>query len=522
MSSLRGYAVGVAVVIGSLAGACAESESSGISTARSDMTPLVDAACGWMFGCCTSDELAYQVGTFTGDADNCSERLLDAIEAGVPLGLEQTGLSSDPAEGLLVLALSINQGRVNVNSGAVQACADATETRECNVVAPAPDPTATRCTPGEQDVVEVTCDPDEMFVGNQNVGEECAGQFECKPPLRCIALGTAGVCARAGEIEDNCFADAECATGLICSYGNGTCSEGKKLGEACAFVDMLTPTPGTESIRCAEGLSCDPTTSLCVGGFCAPGAPCNDTASDTDCPEGFFCAGDGMGFAFSCQAPSGPGTPCSRNETCASAYCDINTATCGTLIPDGSGCAFNEECASGFCDGTATCAPTGGNGDPCMSNEGCAAGYCDFANGQICASYASEGGPCPNGIECDPTSDLFCVDLTCQRTPFPNGVACGDGSQCQTGVCFNAVCADGTSIGGACSNDGMLAACVLGSFCDLVVGADNGTCVQLLRSGQACLRTEQCWGDCVVRYGSLICDATPAFDLAEAWCDGPS
>ena len=78
---------------------------SGIDTARNKSEPLVEAACGWMFSCCTADELVYQVGDFTVTPDNCSERLIDAIEAGVPLDLEQSGLSADPAQGLLLLAL---------------------------------------------------------------------------------------------------------------------------------------------------------------------------------------------------------------------------------------------------------------------------------------------------------------------------------------------------------------------------------------------------------------------------------
>lgn len=482
------------------------------------MRPLVDAACDWMFGCCSPDELVYQVGTFTADADNCSERMLDAITSGVPLGLQQAGLSNSPAEGLLVLALSVNQDRVNVNGGAVQECADATADLACNSTVVPADPGATRCTPGEAEEVEVPCDPDEMFVGKQGVGDECSGQFECQPGLRCTDFGTAGVCARRAEVGENCFDDAECATGLICDYSDGTCSEGKLIGEACAFVDPLLPTPGTESIRCAEGLACDPTSLLCVGGFCSPGAPCNDIVADSDCPENYFCTGDLAGLLFTCQSPTAAGVACMRDETCASGYCDPNTATCGTLLADGDVCNFGDECSSGYCDFmTSTCAPTVGNGMACQSDEQCSAGYCDGGTA-TCTAYATEGGAC-DVAQCDPTGDLFCVDLTCQRAPFPNGTSCVAGGECQSGVCFMNMCSDGTPIGSACSSDGSLAPCVLGSFCDVVEGAMSGTCVELLRSGQACLRGEQCWGDCVVRFGGLMCDATPAFDLNEAWCD---
>lgn len=494
------------------------------------MQPLVDAACDWMFGCCSPDELVYQVGDFTVDANDCSERLLDAISAGVPLNLEQGGLSNDPAEGLLILALSINEGRVDVNSAEVQECADATSDRACNAPLMAADPNATRCMPGDEgEVTEPPCNPDEMFVGKQGVGEECSGQFECAIGLRCIDFGTSAICARRGAVGENCFVDDECDVGLICDWANGTCDEGKKLGEACAFVDPLLPVPGTESIRCAEGLACDPTTTLCVGGYCAPGAPCSDFISDTDCPEGYFCTGDAMGLLYTCQPPGGNGAPCMRDETCASLFCDPTTATCGDLLADGSTCNFSEECASGWCDfgGGGICSPTVPNGQPCPSgdNAQCSDGYCDFMAG-TCTGYAAENGPCPTGIECDPTQDLFCVgdvmNMTCQRAPFPNGTNCVDGSQCQTNVCFNGLCADGTPIGSACSSDPMMmiAPCVIGSYCNIVDGSTNGTCVELLRPGQSCQDSQECWGECVVRYGRRMCDSTPAFQLNEVWCDG--
>lgn len=482
---------------------------------------MVEAACEWMFGCCNDDERVYQFGTFTPDAGNCTERILDAIAAGEPLGLEQGGLSNGPAEGLLVLALSINRDRVDINGGAIRACADATADRACNAEIPPPDPEATRCTPTGGEVVEVVCDPEVMFVGNQGVGEECAGQFECAEGLRCIDFGTTGVCARSGAIGDNCFVDAECAAGLICDYSDGTCSEGNKAGEQCAFVDPLTPTPGTESIRCAEGLTCDPTSLLCVGGFCSPGSVCADLANDTDCPEGTFCTPDPMGILLTCRVPSPDGVACSRDETCLSTFCDPTTSVCTSLLPNGDPCNFGDECSSGFCDfTTTTCAATVGTGSMCPSGDSaqCSEGYCDTLNGQVCTAYAEQGGPCPNGDECNPDAALFCIDATCQRAPFPNGVACGDGSQCESGVCFMGMCADGTPIGGACGSPDV-APCAVGSFCEIVDGAAAGVCVELKRPGQPCLRAEQCWGDCVVRYGSLMCDATPAFALGEVWCD---
>ena len=62
--------------------------------------------------------------------------------------------------------------------------------------------------------------------------------------------------------------------------------------------------------------------------------------------------------------------------------------------------------------------------------------------------------------------------------------------------------------------------CELGTFCDIPEGDTAGACAVLRRTGQACERSEQCWGDCTVRYGRQMCDETPAYALDEVWCGG--
>jgi hypothetical protein len=510
-------------LLGSLAllllSACAEEERSGISTARSQMKPLVDAACDWMFGCCSPDELVYQVGNFTVDADDCSERLLDAITAGVPMELVQPGLSDDPAEGLLTLALAINEGRVDVNAGAVRECADATSDRACNAPVGAMDPVG-RCTPSVTEVEANPCDPNEMFRGKQDVGEECQGPWECKEGLRCADVGVAGVCALRSRENGNCFSDAECADGLVCNFEEGLCKEGSKSGEACAFADPAQPIPGTETVRCADGLTCDPVAFVCAGGYCSAGSPCFDTVSDSDCPDTFYCVGNFV-TAASCQQPGLAGAPCSKADDCASNFCDPFSESCAELLPAGSDCFGHTECASGFCDGL--CQASVAIGEPCLSldNAECQGGYCDSSMAMpVCTAYAAEGGPCPNGIECDPDADLFCVDAVCLRQPFPNGTTCFDSSQCASRACYTGVCTNGAVVGATCKTDGSAEPCIVGSYCQAPVGAVDGVCAELLRSGQACTSSDQCWGECVVRFGRLMCDAAPAAELSEVWCDG--
>lgn len=507
-----------------LAAGCAEESTSGIDEARSDMQPLVDAACDWMFGCCTTDELVYQVGDFTVDADDCSDRIIDAISTGQPLDLVQGGLSDDPAEGLLILALSINEGRVDVDSGAVDECAAGTADRACNE--PVEVVPGERCTPGEMaDPVVDPCNPDEMFRGKQEVGEACDGPWECKEGLRCVDFGIAGICALRSDQGENCFSDAECADGLICDWESGTCSPGALEGETCAFLDEMNPVPGTESIRCANDLTCDPVGFTCVGGFCVAGAPCADVVQHLDCPEGTFCLDDPFGLT-TCRTPGPAGTPCTSPDACQSNFCDLGLGVCADLAADGAPCGNGDECMSGFCDfnGGGVCSPTVGTGQPCNSfdDDECATGYCDTAAGMpTCEAYAGEGGACPTGIECDPEAELVCVDMSCRRPPFQNGVTCFDGTQCESGVCYMGECTDGLQIGSACANDGTTAPCVLGAFCESSDPIVPGSCAELRRPGMICDNSQQCWGECIVRFGGYMCDATPAFALGELWCDGP-
>lgn len=504
-----------------LVSACgAEEERSGIDTARSQMKPLVDAACEWMFGCCSPDELVYQVGNFTVDEADCSERLLDAITAGVPLELVQPGLSHDPAEGLLTLALAINEGRVDVNAAAVRECADATSGRTCNAPVVGAGPVG-RCTPSAAAVEANPCDPNEMFRGRQGVGEECDGPWECQEGLRCADFGIAGVCALRSRDGENCFSDDECASGLVCNFTEGVCEPGAKSGEACAFANPASPIPGTETVRCADGLTCDPVAFVCAGGYCAPGSPCFDMANDSDCPESFYCVGNFLTQA-SCQQPGLVGAPCSKPDDCATNFCDPFNQTCAELLPVGSGCFGNDECSSGFCF-NGLCQPSVDVGNPCGSgfNEECRAGYCDntMVPG-VCTAYAAEGGPCPNGNECNPGDDLFCVDAVCLRQPFPNGTTCVDSSQCASRACYMGECTAGAVIGAPCKTDGSAEPCIVGSYCQAPVGAIDGVCAELKRPGQACENSGQCWGECVVRFGTLMCDSTPALELDEVWCDG--
>jgi hypothetical protein len=491
---------------------------SGIESAREDTEPLVDAACEWMFGCCSTGELVYQLGDFTVSAENCSERLQDAMATGAPFELVQP-LSDDPAAALLVLALSINENRVKIDNDAVEHCAEETRTMGCNMVVEVLP--GERCTPGSA-IPENPCDPEKLFIGKQKAGEPCDGPWECETGLRCIDFGLAGVCAPRTPVGGNCFADVECAETLICDFQTGKCATGAPLGASCAYADPLNPIPGTESIRCAEDLTCDPTSLTCVGGYCAPGATCADIFNDTDCPETYYCVGNNF-TPPTCRLPGVAGDPCNKPLDCATGACDPIAEECTALLADGSPCFDNAECESTFCDGV-MCAPTVAPGQPCPSFDDaeCDGGFCDTTDPlmPVCQAYIGEGGACPLGFGCDPEQMLSCVDMTCQQEPFPDGTTCFGGFQCESQICFMGTCSSGLATGAACTTDGTTEPCTLGNFCETPVGDVNGTCAVLRRSGEPCDNEQQCWGDCVVRFGTLMCDETPAYALGELWCDG--
>jgi hypothetical protein len=499
-----------------LASGCKDEGVDGLREAEAGMVPLVEAACGWMFGCCSDGERRFQLGEFTLDADNCTTRLVDAIKTGQPLALVESGLSIDRAEWLLLLARSINAGTVSVDRAAVAACAEDTSGRACNA------PLTTdggRCTPGDVTVVD-PCAPAEMFQGRQGVGDECNASWECQPGLRCINFAIAGVCAESSDVGEHCFSDSECAGDLVCDYDSGTCVVGAKAGETCSFRDPADPVPGTERTRCAAHLVCDPSSSTCVGGFCTPGAPCFQTATHADCPENTWCVGM-PGMQPTCRPLGSVGDPCVQDITCESGHCDPFESVCGTRLANGEPCFSDAECDSDFCDGI--CSPTLEVGEFCTSlrDAECDEGYCDLSDfDATCRAYAGEGQECPFGIECNPEADLACIEGSCRSFPLANGLPCGSNAQCESGVCFGNTCANGTPEGNACDLGGATPPCEIGTFCDIPEDDTAGSCVALRRTGQACERSAECWGECVVRYGQQMCDQTPAHALDEVWCGG--
>ena len=327
--------------------------------------------------------------------------------------------------------------------------------------------------------------------------------------MSCATYGLVGLCARQAIEGEYCFDDDECHDDLFCDFVTGTCARGAALDAPCAYRDPDDPVPGTETIRCEAGLSCDPVNQVCVG-YCVPGSECR---WDHDCPTDYLCVLD------RCRMPGAPGDDCEDDADCASEQCDFVTQTCVALLPNADPCGSHDECDSEFCDSsTFTCAPTVTAGAPCPSfdNAQCRDGYCDTTTVMpTCIAYVGPGGTCTSTVECDPDLDLSCADMTCVMQPFPNGTSCAVGVQCESSVCWMGVCDTGTPVGGECDSIGTFAECAVGLYCDIEDMMTEGTCAPVRRTGEECDNDIQCWGSCTARWGVEMCDETPAASLDE-------
>ncbi len=470
---------------------------------------LIEARCAWMFDCCATGELAYTLGPFTGSREMCVERILGVLET----GSTSSPLEAGPSDLLLFLKFSHALDRMEFNGDAVAACVQHLATAACT---PRPGPPTPHCEPGTTDPDTDPCALDRIAVGKQAIGQDCepALQAECLPGSRCVNFGNKGVCAGLGVVGESCFADGDCVSPLVCDFaGGGACAAGSEVGGPCAFSDPTNPVLGTESQRCERGLFCDPTGLTCVGGTCAPGAPC---ATDSQCPEDYLC------IQGSCLPVQDEGGPCATHLHCVSGICNFVTLTCTapTGVADGQPCMIYIQCRSGWCHPTnLLCEPKSEPGEPCdaLSNLQCTEGLCDTTDpaNPVCRAYSGQGEPCTTALECDPVLGVTCFNDICQD--FPNGETCTVANQCQSGLCWMTLCDDFPPHGAPCGGVDQKP-CAADAYCSVPLGQTAGICTVLNGAGSPCTGNLQCWGLCDEIWGERMCDDTPPTDFA--WCDG--
>jgi hypothetical protein len=529
---------------------------------------LAAAMCDATFRCCERGEVDFFLGPFV-DETNCIERLTRRAEIGT------AAVIAAPFEGAAVvvpnigvLQGAINDGRVAIDGAALNACIELLEGLSCNELIEEPEIEGCQVPEPEE---ENPCDPTLIVIGKVGEDGQCTSpgvSLECELGTVCRAvdsLGIDGVCVAPGEIGDFCFNSGECAEDLYCSLLDGTCQVPREAGETCLFAEG-----GGLLIECGENLTCDPITDTCVGA-CGRGASC---FSDLECDEeaGLQC------IVGRCDTPRIAGLPCQTSEHCAEGLrCGINPATgadlvCLEKLGDGEDCSVfaQSDCASGFCHpGTLVCSPTAAAGDVCpsFSQDECADSYCDTSprltfcdenadcvdssgvcdlDSSVCQAFCialqPDGAQCINGFECESgtCSGGFCRTTplpdgqpctfgtecasgfcnheptpVCEQLPLPNGRVCFFAEECASGVCHDGSCQNGLSEGADCSSFAD-PPCANGLFCDRE--QQPPLCVPVFASGEECLDSSQCHGDCVLRFNRRMCDATPPDDTAI--CDG--
>lgn len=566
------------VRIAALAAVLIVNSAACVDDVESDARELVDEICDLTFRCCSRGEVDLFFGPFV-DRDSCAERLQNSANLAaytvVALPFENAAVS---VPNLAVLQRAVDEGRADIDEDALAECLDLLGQLECNgplADAPAEEPDG--CEPPPEPV-DSPCNLEALVIGLVGDGGDCSSpgvSLECTEGLACRAvdsLGVDGVCVAPGGVDDYCFSDGECDEELYCSVLDGTCQEPKGEGEVCAYGDPEDPSPSPDTllIECAEGLSCDPITDLCVapcqlGAQCAgdddcdaeaglscivgrcdrprpAGLPCSDAA---DCAEGLRCAVDESNPGRNvCQERLADGETCQpyAHVDCASGYCDLLTSRCAPASEPGGVCpsAESAQCDGGYCEtgfvycdddtdctGSGSCnlslgrceyycialQPDGSTctGDGQCASNACVDGFCrtvPLASGQPC-TFDSQ---CASGF-CSLDAERVCADL-----PLPNGSTCSSPLQCDSGVCHQNQCQAGLAEGADCSST-LDPPCGKGLYCHYSeIAGQAPLCAPLRGPGEPCDGSFQCHGGCTIRYGRRMCDATVAQD--EAVCDG--
>ena len=260
------------------------------------------------------------------------------------------------------------------------------------------------------------------------------GAIRCIDPSNCEDVGCRpGEVCRAGRCEtdvvDDCNTMPSLCTALQrCEASTGLCVDVGQLGESCQRDSEC------QSGRCylREILGLPDTGRLCSQACC----------TDTNCPEGFYCAASGTGARGCVMGPRPPSPACARSGDCGASECEIASSYTFQCLGSTDGraggtlCGSNDECASGLCD--TYCLDACGNVNDCPSAP-------IWSTGERACRYL--------GFSSGDTTRWVTVCRYSDRLGFedyPNatqGMTCGSDNDCRDGFCSAGRCAD------ACCND---------------------------------------------------------------------
>lgn len=337
--------------------------------------------------------------------------------------------------------------------------------------------------------------------------DEGPGPLTCATTTDCQGTGVcvAGLCtaARSCSTDSGCsgegkFCHQQRFFCVECDGRSGQCGD----NQTCQFdftcsgsgggSDAGPSDGGTCSGSCGGRADCAPDRVCRNGTCCAPPTRC---ASDDDCPESQpqcnGATGQCFGGAGCFQDSDCDGQPGCAADAC---ICEIRGAPPGTcrLRPDE--CQNDQDC---FEDGVYVRRYCALNAQPrrCLDSVSCRSDLecanfglvCDLQMGSPSFGYCINGRPCPNGTECDPSSQLcvngVCVGANCINQPS----RCAPTEMCDTAT---GQCVPVQS--GACTRD---TDCPQGQYCNLAISpsrCENGCRSNADCPGGVCNVMHQC------------------------------
>jgi hypothetical protein len=448
----------------------------GLPGATKAMEPVIEAVCSHLEGCCTASVMKFGLGLSVDDTASCSEALMARYTTDVnltvsygqlPLGFELPYLPS--------LAASLEQGRVEFDEDAIEACIDALGDLDCEATE-SPD-----C--GEN--IETLCYGGNFFKGVLSEGALCSpyGINECEDGNFCYGPPSLAVCRENSGIGGPCLNGSGCFEGY-CDNRTDTCVEYGQEGDDCSYQDPKgIKYPNQVVERCDENLTCSLVTETCI-------SQCGDKV-------GLHCYGD-----WECSDKS---------------YCDTS------LDP-----------APGYAEYSqfyGACKDRVGTGKACTASNQCDSGNCDVGVTDVCLAPITID-MCSDDSDCE--TDEFCYGYTgqCLTTKFVDGTYCDEDNWCAGGLCTNGYCDSVAATTDGCNSGSTQEAILDGSracpatdYCSyysytctpkLALGADCST-LSYAEAAVACGATNYCndVGECATRVANGgACDASNALSAS--------